>query len=126
MINPDITIDWPAVNNVNIYSSMMLEHALLSLIHNAAEAAKSKVVVNIETNNTAIINILHDGENISHDLLNALGKTTISSNKKDGLGVGYYLANASIEQLGGTVDIRNTNEGVLTKVYLPEELLKHG
>ena len=65
-----------------------------------------------------IIDIQHDGEKISDALLKTLGRQVVDSNK-DGLGLGYYLANASIERLGGTIQISNQTTGVLTRIEFP-------
>jgi len=101
-----------------VEKSPLLNHALLALLNNAIEASKTFVNVSLGLSDDAqqfCLSILHDGEAISEDLLKSLGKQRVASNK--GMGIGNYLANASIEQLGGQLFIQNSDEGVLTQVY---------
>ena len=69
-----------------------------------------------------VIDIRHDGEKVSEELLKVLGQQAVESSKQ-GLGLGYYLANASIERLGGRLQINNQESGVLTRVQFPLHLL---
>lgn len=97
----------------------LLEQSLLSLIHNAVAGSTAPLTVNYsQSTELAIVEIKQEGNKIDSKLLKKLGVEKIDSTK-GGLGLGYFLANASIEQLGGAVKIENTNTGVLTKVMLP-------
>lgn len=104
-----------------INASAMLQHALLALINNAIDAAKTQVQVNLSHGDNLQIEIQHDGQAIANDLLEKLGRKVVRSSKQHGLGLGYYLANASIEQLSGNVEIFNQDSGVVTRVELPYE-----
>ena len=61
------------------------------------------------------IDIKHDGLAIKESLIKQLGLQLVKSTS-DGLGIGYYLANASIERLSGQLQISNQKDGVLTRV----------
>lgn len=105
----------------SIKVSAMLQHALLALINNAIDAAHKQVQVQLSFTDTLQIDICHDGPAIANDLLEKLGHKVVRSSKQHGLGLGYYLANASIEQLSGKVKIFNLNNAVVTRVELPYE-----
>jgi two-component system sensor histidine kinase RegB len=56
---------------------------------------------------------------VPEEVLSKLGKLLVSQ-KTDGLGMGYFLANASINRIGGQLSIRNLeNGGAETLVELP-------
>ena len=121
LLLPKANISW--INHIekSIFTSALLEHALLALINNAVQAAKHQVGITFSEDDCAItITIDHDGEQLSEKLLQQLGKNTVKSQK--GLGIGYYLANASIEQLGGQLYIKNLKQGVSTMVKLGRAL----
>jgi two-component system sensor histidine kinase RegB len=120
LIKPAAVVSWQVNIAQAMQCSAILQHALLALLSNAVDAAKDWVRVSIFAEAGQIcIHILHNGEPLDDAILENLGRRIIQSNKRDGLGVGYYLANASIEQLQGRVEIRNSSDGVLTCIYLP-------
>ena len=103
----------------DVPSSPLLKQSLLALMNNAASACKTKVIVTVfEESHELIIDLQHDGEKIETDLLDKLGTSLIES-QNNGLGIGMYLANASIEQLGGSLALYNNDTGVLTRLTLP-------
>ncbi|NRB37318.1 MAG: HAMP domain-containing histidine kinase [Pseudomonadales bacterium] len=99
-----------------IKSSRLLNQALLALINNAVEAADKKVHLKAFSQaGFYIIKISHDGKSIDEGLLKQLGVQPVESSR-EGLGIGYYLANASIERLQGRLQIANGEAGVITTV----------
>lgn len=116
----NITFEHPDTPKI-IHVNAMLQHALLALINNAIDAANSHVNVQLCFAEQLQIDICHDGDAIANDLISKLGHKIIRSNKQHGLGMGYYLANASIEQLAGKVKIFNQDNAVVTRVELPYE-----
>lgn len=85
--------------------SLLLRHALINLIDNAIDAAKTFVCVNFQRRESALlITITDDGPGMAQELLERWGKPQ-KSTKKSGLGIGVFLANSTIEKLGGTVAI---------------------
>ncbi len=123
LLKPEANISWQDDAKVELLITPLLEQALLALLNNAIEAAKEKVsiLMTIDDQNL-VIEIKHDGELVSEDLLKTLGHKMVNSNKES-LGIGYYLANASIDRLGGRLHISNQSEGVLTRITLPKEKL---
>ena len=106
-----------------IKGSLLLNQALLALLNNAAEASQGQVWLHGSVADEAcLLTIRHDGEGISESLIDALGLKQVTSTKQ-GLGIGYYLANASVERLGGRLTIRNLSQGVETQIRFPRSSL---
>ena len=119
LIKPKQKLSFVDQYNNDIPSTPLLKQSLLALLNNAASAAKT--IVNIELSvdkNLLQIDIEHDGDNIQTDLLETLGSNPIEQ-ETNGLGIGMYLANASIEQLGGELTLYNRDSGVLTRLTIP-------
>lgn len=97
--------------------SPLLKQALLALMNNAAAAAKSRVDCQLYCEaGQLLFDISHDGEPIAASLIHHLGKQRVEP-VGDGLGIGYFLANASIERVGGQLLVSNLSQGgVLTRV----------
>lgn len=121
LTKPQANIYWYSQDHCYVSVSAVLQHALLALLHNAVDAAKSEVKVTSQMQGKDwLISIEHDGDAIEESLLEQLGQRGISNSKKGGLGLGYYLANASIEQLQGRVEVSNIQGEVTMHIILPE------
>ncbi len=97
--------------NQNLYlpGGILLKHALINLIDNAVHAANTVVFVKIDClDNTLQIIIEDDGDGISPELLSELGDSVVTS-KETGLGIGFLLANSTIERLNGQVRFSNAD-----------------
>lgn len=121
LIKPQAEIQWRNYESRYVQVTIVLQHAVLALLHNAVDAAKTRVIVNSTVKDKDwLISIEHDGDAIKASLLEQLGLQSILDSKKGGLGLGYYLANASIEQLQGRVEVSNQPGKVITHIILPE------
>ena len=103
-----------------IATDRRLEQALLNLLDNAADASPEGLAFNAEWSATALtIDILDRGPGIDPATASRLGEAFVSS-KADGLGIGFFLTNATLEQFGGSVELtpRDTG-GTRTHVTLP-------
>lgn len=88
---------------------LLLKHALINLIDNAIQAAAKAVEVAFECQKDSLfISIENDGSRLPEHVLVRWGKPVVSS-KRGGLGIGVFLANSSVERLGGTVSVRQTS-----------------
>lgn len=120
----ELSIDNQINQCVNI--SVLLERALLSLLNNAAMGSEGALTLvmhlgDMQAENSLVyIDIHQHGEKIDKQLLAQLGNHIVESNTK-GMGIGYYLANASINSLGGNVSLSNVESGVVTRVSLPTQ-----
>lgn len=87
---------------------MLLLHAIINLIENAITAAKSQVKITFSSNSDSVIIIIEDdGKGMPPEYLQNFGEAIIASNT--GLGIGFLLANSTIERLGGSVRFSNPN-----------------
>lgn len=121
LLKPAIQIQWLDEVQQTLLFSPLLKQALLALLNNAADACRQQVTCRLYRQQTQLhIDIYHDGAAINPDLLQLLGQQRIES-PGHGLGIGYFLANASIEHCGGTLLVSNLPDGVLTRVSLPAE-----
>lgn len=99
--------------------------ALLSLLNNAVEASPEPVEVQaVWAAGWLEITIANRGPNLSSEQLAALGEPMLSS-KPDGMGLGVFLANATLERLGGAVSLVNRQGGgVLAIVRMPWPIVR--
>ena len=117
LIKPGCQLAFQDEFNRPLSFQLSLKRALMALAVNAIDACQS--VVNIHLYQKAgelIFDIIHDGSPPKHTL-GAIGNST----KDHGLGIGYFLANASIEQQGGTVEWIDLPNQVITQVAIPLE-----
>ena len=90
--------------------SQTLFFAIANLIDNAIQSAENQVTIELYGDSKLIMKIIDDGPGITKDVMENLGQPFISS-KSEGLGVGIFLTNSTIEQAGGTLSIMSNPEG---------------
>ena len=118
LLQPHAKIIWHVKQSFSLEYSSLLEHALLAVLNNAVEAAQERVMFTLDRKGSdVLIEIEHDGSAIDEQTLERLGKETIRSDK--GMGIGHYLANASIESLGGNLLLKNDDQAVCMYINLP-------
>ncbi len=112
----------PDCENVLILADQTLSQALINILNNAADASPEAVSFQAHWNTgTLEIRIKDRGEGISALASNRLGKEPFSS-KQQGLGLGLFLAHATIKRLGGNITLFNREGGgVCTLISLPLE-----
>ncbi len=114
------------VEVLDIALPLSVEQALTNLLDNAADAGlennSDSIEINVSHNaHEFIIEILDNGKGISKELQSSTGVSLTKTNKKDGLGWGLFLSNASLERVGGNVELSNReNGGTQTKIILPK------
>ena len=100
-----------------------LNHAVINIIENAIKAAQQNVEVRCrllrgETDSLEI-SVSDDGPGLPVSVMENMGEPFISTNK-DSMGLGIYLANATIQKLGGSIEMFNKKSGgAMTIVRLP-------
>ncbi len=93
--------------HVRLPGGLLLKHALINLIDNAVHAARTSVKVTCKSVKEIMqITIEDDGEGIKPELLSQLGEAIVHS-PKSGMGIGFLLANSTIERLNGEVSFEN-------------------
>ena len=97
-----------------------LQHALINLLNNAADASPEFVSLQVGASKNWLQIVIEDhGPGIPADIAGSLGKTSISG-KQGGLGLGVLLGQASIERLGGEVKLADRQgPGTRLEIRLP-------
>jgi two-component system sensor histidine kinase RegB len=103
-----------------IQTDVTLRAALMNLLNNAADASPGSIEINISRNSSHfILEILDRGEGVSEEITLKIGSAFFTT-KTEGHGLGLFLANATIERLGGTVRLYNRDGGgATTRLTLP-------
>lgn len=110
--------DATPVPRINV--DVTLRAALMNLLNNAADASPQPVEIFTRWNNANFTLEIHDhGAGLSEEAALKAGSAFFTT-KKEGRGLGLFLANATIERLGGTVRLYNREAGgTTTELTLP-------
>jgi two-component system sensor histidine kinase RegB len=101
-------------NSLKISKSIEIVYGLRNFIGNANKFSKSKVFINIKSNNvTTEIIIEDDGEGYPNDVLRKIGEPYIKSYKssirsKSGLGLGIFIGKTLLEKNYANIFCRNS------------------
>jgi len=111
-------MDTHDLSHGQIRHSPLLDQALLNLLDNAAEAGQHTIQL------SSGIDLQHWLLNIHQPDPNAAEQLTqgglFASAKTDGMGMGMYLSNASVEQFGGSIHLQALPDGSsLCQLRLP-------
>lgn len=97
-----------------------VRQTLINILNNAADASPQHVEIEVlwdESNLT--IEVRDRGPGVSDEAVSRAGRSLFST-KSGGQGIGLFLANATIERLGGSVTLFNRDGGGgCTRVQLP-------
>ncbi|PXX92474.1 histidine kinase [Marinobacter vulgaris] len=96
-----------------------LDQAILNLLANAITASPSWVAISAheEAGERLEIIVEDHGDGLESALEGTLGEQVVSS--ENGLGVGLFLSNATIQRLGGILKARVTSDGTTMIIDLP-------
>lgn len=102
-----------------------LNQAVINVLNNAADASPDKIGLRAAWSAAELdLEIRDFGEGLSPEALQALGKPFFTT-KKDGHGLGFYLASEVVRRIGGEMNISNHAEvGALVNIRLPLQKLK--
>ena len=103
-----------------IIVDVTLRAALMNLLNNAADAGTQPVEILSRWDSSVFTLEIHDqGVGLSEVAALKAGSAFFTT-KKEGRGLGLFLANATIERMGGTVRLFNRKEGgTTTEIKLP-------
>jgi len=94
-----------------IAAESSLEQAIINLLNNAARVVQEKIEIHAQWFEAEIkIQIIDDGPGIPKEIAEQIGKPFLRS-KGGGLGLGLFLTHASIERLGGSITLSNSQQG---------------
>jgi two-component system sensor histidine kinase RegB len=107
----------------NVSGEPSLRHAIINIIENGIKAADERVEVRFRvigsTTPHVEIAINDDGPGIPRQVMEKMGEPFIST-RKESMGLGIFLANATVQRLGGSIEMFNLKVGgALTLVRLP-------
>ncbi|MDO9012082.1 MAG: ATP-binding protein [Gallionella sp.] len=97
-----------------------LRAALMNLLNNAADASPQAIEINSRWDSANFILEIHDnGAGLSNEVALKAGSAFFTT-KTEGRGLGLFLANATLERMGGTVRLFNREQGgATTELTLP-------
>lgn len=97
-----------------------LRAALMNLLNNAADASLEAIEINTRRDRSNFILEIRDyGAGLSEEVALKAGSAFFTT-KSEGRGLGLFLANATLERLGGTVRLYNREGGgATTELTLP-------
>ena len=99
-------------NKINIQRTPEIIYGLRNFIGNAIKFSKSKVQINLKSNDKIIeIKIYDDGPGIPEDIINKIGEPYIKSKSKElssnsGLGLGTFLGKTLLERQGAILKFK--------------------
>jgi two-component system sensor histidine kinase RegB len=112
-------IDPPACE---IIAEHTLTQALVNILNNAAEASPQQVALQATwTPQELLLEITDRGPGLRSDIHGQLGKIPVTT-KGEGLGIGLFLAHATIQRLGGSIEITQREQGG-TRLHITLPLL---
>ncbi|MFA6902245.1 MAG: ATP-binding protein [Gallionellaceae bacterium] len=97
-----------------------LRAALMNLLNNAADASPQAMEIDAHWDSTRLtLEIRDHGPGLAASAAASIG-TAFFTTKEGGRGLGFFLANATLEKMGGTVRLFNRDGGgATTEVTLP-------
>jgi len=106
-----------------IQVDLTLQQALMNMLNNAADSSPAGLELSVRWDKEMWSFLIRDyGEGISREVAEQLGSRFIST-KASGMGVGLVLTQATLNRLGGTVNLfPQVKGGTLTEITLPLKL----
>jgi two-component system sensor histidine kinase RegB len=126
-IRESATLLWPGANlewqepfpECQVAVDATLDQAILNLLANAISVSPDWVSVGAQHGSTDQLEIIVEdhGDGLDSSLTSTLGEHVVTS--ENGLGVGLFLSNATIQRLGGVLKARVSSEGTTMMIELP-------
>jgi two-component system, sensor histidine kinase RegB len=114
-------VNWHGVKpEPHIIADRTLSHAVINILNNAANASSRSVEIEGEwTLDSLTISVRDDGRGLPANTKEKIGQEILSG-ETEGLGIGLFLAQTTLNRLGGRLEISNLQVGgVLAKIDLP-------
>jgi two-component system sensor histidine kinase RegB len=109
-----------------ILAELTLTHALINILNNAAEVSLKSIELHARWDQQSVtLRILDSGPDITPSLSEQIGKSPVVSTKDQGLGVGLFLAFATINRLDGSIDMTPRQGGVGTRTQITLPVISH-
>ncbi len=127
--NHEITVekDYNNPDKIKTYANE-IKHVILNIIKNAEDVLVERNVkdkkIKIKTykeGDKHIIEISDNGGGIDENIIDRIFDPYFSTKKKKGTGIGLYMSKIIVEDhCHGELEVKNTKEGALFKITLPE------
>ncbi len=117
----NLAVTWHGIGAVpDIIGEETISQTLINILNNAADASPQKVEIEGSWSSTALtIEVRDRGPGITEEISAQAGRKPVST-KSAGRGIGLFLANATVERLGGSVALFNRDGGGgCTRVTIP-------
>jgi two-component system sensor histidine kinase RegB len=110
---------------VTIIAEHSLGQAIMNLLSNAADASPETIALRAYWSRTALtLEISDRGTGFPASILATIGQLGTTT-KPEGMGMGLYLTKTILQRLGGTLQLRNQeNGGAVAIIYLPLQKLQ--
>ncbi len=126
LIRPEIQFEacyQPSLADMQVHSDATLSHSILAALNNAADAseAQDKPRVKVDMGmqgDQLLIEILDQGQGLDVTLRARAGRAVFST-KPGGYGLGLILSHATLDRLGGEMEIEPLDAGCITRIRLP-------
>ncbi|PIE41771.1 MAG: hypothetical protein CSA49_01860 [Gammaproteobacteria bacterium] len=123
LLNPAyvLQVEQALPNDLAINSDETLEQAVLNLLDNAARASETNPVLAVDADGQGVcLKIIDSGPGVPDAVLQNIGQPYISTREKnEGMGLGLFLSNSTINRMGGRLTMYATASGSVTEVWLP-------
>ena len=104
-----ITLDGP---ERLVVLDLAFEQALHNLMNNAAQASPARIGLTVTADAEQLeLGIADDGRGFDEQALARAGQLYYSTKGDAGLGMGIFLANATVQRMGGQVRLANRQAG---------------
>jgi len=110
-----------------IIAEQTLSQAIVNILNNAADSSPDNVEIKVSWSERELVLEISDrGEGMTPDVARAAGQPFFTTKAPgQGLGVGLFLAHATLRRFGGTVQMYNREGGgVCTQLTLPLDNLR--
>lgn len=121
---PGVRLEYKKIGHLpapGFLAEVTLTHALINILNNASEVSPKGIRFEARWDPLNVtLRILDRGPGIAPGISGQIGKEPIST-KEQGLGVGLFLAFATINRLGGAIEMtpRDSGDGTCTQIVLP-------
>jgi two-component system sensor histidine kinase RegB len=114
-----LQVDLQCDDQRTVLADDTLVQALLNLLDNAARVSDDDPLVIVsDLDQQVCMQILDQGPGMPEAIREQIGQPFVSS-RPDGLGLGLFLSHATINRLGGTIQLQTTSAGTRFDICLP-------
>ena len=108
-------------DEINIIADTTLTQSITNVLNNAVEAAEQQIEFNAVWDQQLLnIEILDDGKGVDPSIMVNINQPTMSNKQPRGLGIGLFLAQITLNRLGGQLEIKNREQkGTCVTIQLP-------